>query len=85
MTIDPKKIKPCPFCGSEPVIELFDIMLGKEDPEKIRTVWKIGCSGECFAYIGSTKWHHYSIEFDRKENMMDYIPPHMIDMWNQRA
>jgi len=85
MNIADIKLKPCPFCGREPVYRVMDRRPGHIDPQKIKVVWEIGCSGDCFANISSTKWHHYSDEIDQDANVFDHIPEWMIDMWNQRA
>ena len=85
MNIGDVKLKPCPFCGSDPVYYMTEKRPGREDPKKIRAVWEIGCSKPfCFADVAATKWHHYSEEISPSANVFDYVPEHMIEMWNQR-
>jgi hypothetical protein len=66
-------IKPCPFCGSKPLV------LGRKMPDKS---YVIGCSNpECIIYLPDdvveTELHNYGWVWENKKDM--------LNAWNRRA
>lgn len=85
MNIAEYEIKPCPFCGRDPIYRVRDKYYGPERVD-LKIEWQIGCSNHnCLASILTTSWHYYSYQKDLKENVFDNVPPWMIEAWNKRS
>ena len=74
-----KKLKPCPFCGSEKV-ECVEINFEDEN-----TIHAHICCPECRQYVSSA-WHcENSKELnDIVKNHPDLIWDNAIELWNRR-
>lgn len=71
------KLKPCPFCGKEPEIEVCS--LSKEGwltrQNMVRLVIKCSCCHYTFQTkdVGDCEWHN-----------LEYVKNKMINRWNKR-